>query len=129
MSAAPTGIKGRCAHCQYTLVLKPWQLNAMAINEPFACHHCHKALQLSCPTQIRRFKSLDTLTLLRASMRVMVAAALLVALVMEWVGMLSVIEQLNFSLVAVFIYFVVMRYARHRQLVTLVLQAAKAGAD
>lgn len=129
MSAAPIGIKGRCAHCQYTLVLKPWQLNAMAINEPFACHHCQKALQLSCPVQIRRFKLLDSLTLLRASMRVMIAATLLVALAMEWLGMLTVIEQLNFSLLAILIYFAVMRYARHRQHIILILQAAKMGSD
>ncbi|WP_347904032.1 hypothetical protein [Pseudomonas purpurea] len=129
MTAAPIGIKGRCAHCQITLLLKPWQLNAIAINEAFACSHCQQTLQLSCPKQIKRFKSLDALAMLRASMIVLVSTALLVALVLEWVGLLSVVEQLNISLVAVFVYFVVMRLARHRQHMTLILQAARAHAD
>lgn len=129
MTVASLGIKGRCAHCQSTLDLKPWQLNAMAINETFACSQCQKSLRLSCPTQIKRLKALDSLAMLRASLRVMIATALLVALVMEWVGLLTVIEQLNFSLIAVFIYFVVMLIARRRQHLTLLLQAAKAHSD
>ncbi|MGE8152979.1 hypothetical protein ACQKP5_17230 [Pseudomonas vancouverensis] len=129
MAAATTGIQGRCAHCQRTLLLKPWQLNAIAINEPFTCTYCQKALQLNDPKQLKRFKSLDSLGLLRASMRVMVCTALLVALVMEWLGMLSVIEQLNASLISVFVYFAVVRYAHHRQHMTLMLEAAKAHAD
>lgn len=126
MTAASLGIKGRCAHCQFTLELKTWELNAMAIDESFACSHCQKFLRLSCPTQIKRLKALDSLAMLRASLRVMIATALLVALVMEWVGMLTGIEQLNFSLIAVFIYFAVMLIARRRQHLTLILQAAKA---
>lgn len=129
MAAASLGIKGRCAHCQFTLELKPWELNAMAINETFTCSHCQKSLRLSCPSEIKRLKALDSLSMLRASLRVMIATALLVALVMEWVGMLTGIEQLNFSLIAVFIYFVVMRRARRRQHLTLVLQAARAHSD
>jgi hypothetical protein len=113
------------------LLLQPWQLNAIAIDEAFACTHCQKQLQLRCPEQIRRFKSLDSFSLLRASLRVMVCTALLVALVMEWVGMLSVIEQLNASLIAIFAYFAVIRYFRQRQRqhLTLILEAAKAHAD
>ncbi|MVW89530.1 hypothetical protein EI969_26960 [Pseudomonas sp. PB101] len=129
MSAATVGVQGRCAHCQRTLRLQPWQLNAIAINEAFACAHCQKQVQLRCPAQIRRFKSLDSFTPLRASLRVMVCTALLVALVMEWVGMLSVIEQLNASLIAVFVYFAVVRYFRQRQHLTLILEAAKAHVD
>ncbi|EJM94340.1 MULTISPECIES: hypothetical protein [unclassified Pseudomonas] len=129
MSFATTGIQGHCAHCGCTLLLKPWQLNAIAIHEAFACSHCHKALQLSDPKQIRRIKSLDSLAMLRASTLVMVCTALLVALVMEWVGMLSVVEQLNFSLIAILVYFAVIRFARHRQHMTLILEAAKAHAD
>ncbi|WP_223450622.1 MULTISPECIES: hypothetical protein [unclassified Pseudomonas] len=129
MSFATTGIQGHCAHCGCTLLLEPWQLNAIAIHEAFACSHCHKALQLSDPKQIRRIKSLDSLAMLRASTLVMVCTALLVALVMEWVGMLSAVEQLNFSLIAILVYFAVIRFARHRQHMTLILEAAKAHAD
>ena len=129
MSVATMGVQGRCAHCQRTLRLQPWQLNAIAINETFACTHCQKPVQLRCPAQIRRFKSLDSFALLRASLRVMVCTALLVALVMEWVGMLSVVEQLNASLIAIFVYFAVVRYFRQRQHLTLILEAAKAHTD
>jgi Zn ribbon nucleic-acid-binding protein len=129
MSVATTGVQGRCAHCQRTLRLQPWQLNAIAINEAFACAHCQKHVQLRCPEQIKRFKSLDSFSLLRASLRVMVCTALLVALVMEWLGMLSVIEQLNASLIAIFVYFAVVRYFRRRQHLTLILEAARAHAD
>jgi hypothetical protein len=129
MSAATIGIQGRCAHCQRTLRLQPWQLNAIAINEAFTCTHCQKRVQLCCPEQLRRFKSLDSFSLLRASLRMMVCTTLLVALVMEWLGMLSVIEQLNASLIAIFVYFAVVRYFRQRQHLTLVLEAAKAHAD
>lgn len=126
MSAATIGILGRCAHCQRTLLLEPWQLNAIAINEAFTCSHCEKALELNDPQQLKRFKSLDSLALLRASTLVMVCTALLVALVMEWIGLLSVVEQLNFSLLAILVYFGVVRFARHRQHITLTLEAAKA---
>lgn len=129
MTATTIGIKGRCAHCQITLALKPWQLNAIAINETFACLHCQKALQLNCPKQLKRLKSLDSLTMLRASMILLTSTTLLVALVMEWVGFISVMEQLNSSLIALLLYFIILRFARHRQRMTLVLQAAKAHAD
>ncbi|MGE8190590.1 hypothetical protein [Pseudomonas sp. NPDC086278] len=129
MSVATTGVQGHCAHCGSTRLLEPWQLNAIAIDESFACSQCHKALQLRDPKQIKRFKSLDSLTLLRASTRVTVCTALLVALVMEWVGILSVVEQLNFSLIAILFYCAVIQFARHRQHITLVLEAAKAHVD
>jgi hypothetical protein len=111
------------------LRLQPWQLNAIAINEAFACAHCQKHLQLRCPEQIRRFKFLDSFSLLRASLRIMVCTALLVALVMEWVGMLSIIEQLNASLIVIFVYFAVIRYFRRRQHLTLILEAARVHVD
>lgn len=129
MSSATIGIQGRCAHCETTLVLEPWQLNAIAINESFACSHCHKALKLSDPHQIKRLKSVDSLAMLRASTLVTVCTALLVALVMEWIRLISVVEQLNFSLIAILIYFGVVQYARHKQHMTLILEAAKAHAD
>ncbi len=86
MAVATLGIQGRCAHCQRTLLLKPWQLNAIAINEAFTCTHCQKALQLYDPKQIRRFKSLDSLAMLKASLLIMICSTLLVALVLEWIG-------------------------------------------
>ena len=76
MTATSPGITGQCVHCQVTLMLKPWQLNAMAINEAFTCHHCQKSLQISGPAELKRLKALDSLTLLRASLRVMIASAL-----------------------------------------------------
>ncbi|KAB0490108.1 hypothetical protein [Pseudomonas vancouverensis] len=126
MSAATTGIQGHCAHCQRTLLLKPWQLNAIAINEPFTCTYCQKTLRLNDPKQIKRFKSLDSLALLKASLLIMICTALLVALVLEWMGLISVLEQLNFSLGAIFVYFIALRLARQRQHMTLILEAAKA---
>jgi Zn ribbon nucleic-acid-binding protein len=129
MAVATLGIQGRCGHCQRTLLLKPWQLNAIAINEAFTCSHCQKALQLSDPKQIRRFKTLDSLAMLKASLLIMICSTLLVALVLEWIGMLSVVEQLNISLVAIFVYFVALRFARQRQHMTLILEAAKAHVD
>ncbi|MGJ7513920.1 hypothetical protein ACSFE6_06230 [Pseudomonas baetica] len=129
MTVVTLGIQGHCAHCQCTLLLKPWQLNAIAINEPFTCSHCQKALQLNDPKQIKRFKSLDSLALLKASLLIMVCTALLVALVLEWIGLISVVEQLNFSLVAIFVYFISVRLARQRQHMTLILDAAKAHVD
>jgi Zn ribbon nucleic-acid-binding protein len=129
MSVATLGIQGHCAHCQRTLLLTPWQLNAIAINEVFTCSHCQKTLQLNDPKQIKRFKSLDSIAMLKASLLVTVCTALLVALVLEWVGILSVIEQLNFSLLAVFVYFIALRFARQRQHMTLILEAAKAHVD
>ncbi|WP_338800797.1 hypothetical protein V9L13_24830 [Pseudomonas sp. RSB 5.4] len=129
MSVVTLGVQGRCAHCQTTQVLKPWQLNAIAINEPFTCNHCQKTLELRCPVQIKRFKSLDSLGLLRFSASVTVCTALLVALVMEWIGLLDVTEQLNASLIVLFVYFALLRFVHHRQHMTLILEAAKAHGD
>lgn len=120
---AAIGTRGHCAHCTITFELKPWQLNAIAINEPFDCPYCQRILQLRCPKQLRQFKALDHLALVRPSMVVLTCLALMVALVAEWVGLLSVIEQLNISLVTVLIHFMVLRYARYRQRMTLNLQA------
>eukprot|EP01030_Chromulinospumella_sphaerica_P018739 gene18739-18609_t len=83
MTATTPGVKGHCAHCDITFVLKPWQLNAIALNEPFDCPYCHKVLLLNCPRQLRQLKSLDNLALLRPSMLVLTCVALLVALVVE----------------------------------------------
>jgi len=125
MTAAIVGVRGHCAHCDICYELKPWQLNAIAINEPFECPYCHKTLQPSCPRQLKQFRSLDNLALLRPSMIVLTSSALLVALVAEWVGVISVVGQLNVSLMAVLIYFATLRYARHRQRMTLTLKEVK----
>ncbi|MBN0978134.1 hypothetical protein JTY93_22525 [Pseudomonas hygromyciniae] len=123
MTETAAGVKGHCAHCDITFALKPWQLNAIALDEPFDCPYCHKVLQLNCPKQLRQLKSLDNLALLRPSMLVLTSVALLVALVVEWVGLISKIGQLNVSLVAILIHFLTLRHARHRHRMTLMLQA------
>lgn len=119
---AAISIKGRCAHCEITFELKPWQMNAIAIREPFDCPYCQQILQLNCPRQLRRFKALDHWALVRPGMIVLTCVALIVALVTEWVGLISVIGQLNVSLVIVLMHFLVLRYTRHRQRMTLELQ-------
>ncbi|MBK5439847.1 hypothetical protein JFV30_24450 [Pseudomonas sp. TH32] len=125
MTAAIVGVRGHCVLCKVSFELKPWQLNAIAINEPFECPYCHKGVEPSCPKQLKQFKSLDNLGLLRPSMIVLTSAALLVALVAEWIGLISVAGQLNVSLMAVLIYFMTLRYARHRQRMTLTLREVK----
>lgn len=125
MTNAVVGVRGHCIHCDMSFELKPWQLNAIAMDVPFDCSYCHKGVQPSCPKQLKQFKSLDNLGLLRPSMIVLTSAALLVALVAEWIGLISVIGQLNVSLMAVLIYFMTLRYARHRQRMTLTLCEVK----
>ncbi|MGR2706139.1 hypothetical protein [Pseudomonas sp. AU10] len=120
---AVIGVKGHCAHCDITFSLKPWQLNAIAIHEPFGCPYCQRILQLNCPKQQRQFKSLDHWAMVRPSMIVLTCVVMVVALVAEWVGLISMIGQLNISLVVVLVHFLVLRYARHRQRLTLDLQA------
>ena len=118
------GIKGHCAHCDITFELKPWQLNAIAIHEPFECPYCQRTLQLNCPKQLRQFKALDHWALVHPSMVILTCMVLIVALLAEWVGLLGVIGQLNISLVVVLFHFLALRYAQHRQRMTLNLQAA-----
>ena len=67
--AAAIGIKGHCAQCNMTFELKPWQLNAIAIDIPFDCTYCHCGLQLGCVKQLRQFRALDQWALVRPSMR------------------------------------------------------------
>ncbi|MBD8092669.1 hypothetical protein IFT48_21985 [Pseudomonas fluorescens] len=117
------GIKGHCAHCDITFELKPWQLNAIAIGEPFACPYCQRVLALNCPRQLRQFKSLDHWAMVHPSMMVLTSAVLIAAMVAEWLGLLSMIGQLNVSLLVVLIHFLMLRYVRHRQRLTLELQA------
>ena len=119
------GIKGHCAHCNITFELKPWQLNAIAIDEPFECPYCQRILQAGCPRQLRRLKSLDHLALVSPSMMVLTCAVLIVALVAEWVGLISMLGQLNVSLVVLLVHFLALRYARYRQRITLDLQVVK----
>ncbi|OPA93142.1 hypothetical protein BFW86_03470 [Pseudomonas fluorescens] len=123
---AAIGIKGHCAHCDITFVLKPWQLNAIAIEEPFDCPYCQQILQLSCPRQMRQFKSLGHWALVRPSMTMLTCAVLIVALVAEWLGLISLVGQLNVSLVVILMHFLSLRYARYRQRMTLQLQIAVA---
>ncbi|AMS20171.1 hypothetical protein AYK59_08540 [Pseudomonas synxantha] len=120
--AAAIGIKGHCAQCDMTFELKPWQLNAIAVDIPFDCTYCHCGLQLCCLKQLRRFRALDQWALVRPSMIMLTCATLVVALIAEWLGLLSMIAQFNLSLVTVLIHFLVVRYARHRQRMTLKLQ-------
>jgi hypothetical protein len=120
---AVIGIKGHCTHCDMTFELKPWQLNAIAIDEPFGCRYCHSCLQLCCHKQLRQFRALDQWAMVRPGMVILTSATLLMALVAEWVGLLSVIGQFNISLMAVLVHFLIVRYARHRQKMTLNLQA------
>ena len=119
------GIKGHCAHCDITFELKPWQLNAIAIEEPFECPYCQRILQAGCPRQLRRLKSLDHWALVSPSMMVLTCGVLTVALVAQWVGFISVIGQLNLSLVVLLVHFLALRYARHRQRFTLDLHVVK----
>lgn len=118
------GIKGHCAHCDITFELKPWQLNAIAIREPFDCPYCQWVLELNCPRQLRQFKSLDHWAMVHPSMMVLTSVVLIVAMVAEWLGLLSMIGQLNVSLLLVLIHFLMLRYVRHRQRLTLDLQVA-----
>ncbi|CAI8815108.1 MULTISPECIES: hypothetical protein [Pseudomonas] len=117
------GVKGHCAHCDITFELKPWQLNAIAIEEPFDCPYCQRVLELNCPRQLRHFKALDHWALVCPSMAVLTCVVLIVALVTEWIGLISVVGQLNVSLVVLLVHFLVLRYVRHRQRMTLNLQA------
>ncbi|WDU61524.1 hypothetical protein LRS56_22275 [Pseudomonas poae] len=120
------GIRGHCTHCGIRFELKPWQLNAIAIEEPFDCPDCHRILQLRCPRQMHRFKSLDHWAMVRPSMRVLTCVVLIVALVAEWVGLISIVGQLNVSLVVMLVHFLALRYARYRQRITLDLQVVAA---
>ena len=81
---------------------------------------------MGCAKQLRQFRALDQWALVRPSMIMLTCATLLVALVAEWLGLLSVNAQFNISLVAVLIHLLVVRYARHRQTMTLNLQAISA---
>ena len=116
------GIKGHCAHCDITFELKPWQLNAISIEEPFDCPYCHRILQLKCPRQLRQLRTLDHWALVRPSMAVLTCVVLIVALVAEWVGLISLVGQLNVSLVVLLVHFLALRYARYRQHITLDLK-------
>ncbi|MGY2376871.1 hypothetical protein ACW9IB_20415 [Pseudomonas sp. SDO524_S393] len=119
------GIKGHCAHCEITFELKSWQVNAISIDEPFDCPYCQRVLQLCCPRELRRFKSLEHWALVRPGMVVLTCIVLIVALVMEWLGLISVIGQLNVSLVVLLVHFLTLRYARYRQHVILNLEAGR----
>lgn len=119
-----SGVQGRCAHCQTLLDLEPWQLNAMAMQEHFNCKHCQRPLKLSCPEQIRRFKALGSLATVRATMIVLCATVLLVTLVLEWVGLVSLTQQLSISALMLASYLLVMGIARRRLRRPLLLQVA-----
>ncbi|SDX51730.1 hypothetical protein [Pseudomonas salomonii] len=120
---AVIGIKGHCAHCDITFELKPWQLNAIAIREPFDCPYCQWVLEVNCPRQLRQFKSLDHWAMVHPSLMVLTSVVLIVAMVAEWLGLISMVGQLNVSLLGVLIHFLMLRYVRHRQRLTLELQA------
>lgn len=119
-----SGVQGRCAHCQTLLDLEPWQLNAMAMLEHFNCKHCQRPLKLRCPEQIRRFTALGSLATVRATMIVLCATVLLVTLVLEWVGLVSLAQQLSISALMLASYLLVMGIARRRLRRPLLLQVA-----
>lgn len=119
------GIRGHCAHCDMTFELKPWQLNAIAIHEPFECAYCQSCVKLNCSRQLRQFRALRQWALVRPSMIILTCATLLVALLAEWLGLLSVMGQFNISLVTLLVHFAVLRYARYRQRLTLNLQTVR----
>ncbi len=120
---AAIGVKGHCAHCDITFELKPWQLNAIAIQEPFDCPYCERVLQLGCPRQLRQFQALSQWAVVRPGMVALTCVVLAVAMVAEWVGLISVIAQLNLSVLVLLTHFLVLRYVRYRQRMTLDLQA------
>ncbi|WP_124428662.1 hypothetical protein [Pseudomonas sp. R2-37-08W] len=98
-------------------------MNAIAIDEPFVCTYCHACLQRCCQKQLSQFRALDQWALVRPSMIMLTCATLLAALFAEWLGLLTVIGQFNISLTTLLIHCLVLRYARHRQMMTLNLQA------
>ena len=53
---------------------------------------------------------------------VLTSAVLIVAMVAEWLGLISMVGQLNVSLIVVLMHFLTLRYVRHRQRLTLDLQ-------
>lgn len=127
MNASPTGIRGICPNCRAPLQLQPWQLNALAIDEPFACHQCQAALQLDCPRQLKRLRGLGTLSLIHAATLVLVFAALLIVLVVEKMGLISQAWQWAISLGALLIYGGVHLYAWRERRMAVTLQVARGG--
>lgn len=119
---AVIGIKGHCAHCDIRFELMPWQLNAIAIAEPFDCPYCKRVLHLNCPRQLRRFRALSHWALVRPGMVAMTCMVLIVALVGSWVGLISAVCQFSVSLGVLLTHFLALRYARYRQQITLDLQ-------
>ena len=121
MNASPTGIRGICPNCHTPLQLQPWQLNALVIEEPFACDRCQAALRLDCPRQLKRLRSLGTLHLIHAGTLVLVIAALLIVLVVEKMGLIGQAWQWTISLGALLTYGLVRVHAwrERRMAVTL----------
>ena len=78
MNASPTGIGSECPNCRAPLQLQPWQLNALVIDEPFACQQCQAALRLEGTEQLRRLRRLGTLSLIHAAALVLAVATLLI---------------------------------------------------
>ena len=72
---------------------------------------------------MRKLRTLDHWALVHPGMMVLTCMVLIVALVAEWVGLVSVIGQLNVSLVVVLVHGLALRYARYRQRLTLSLEA------
>lgn len=121
MNASPTGIRSVCPNCRAPLQLQPWQLNALVIDEPFACHQCQAALRLDGPKQLRRLRSLGTLSLIHAAALVLMVATLLIGLVVAKMGLINLGWQWAISLGALLLYGGVRLHAwrERRQLVTL----------
>lgn len=120
------GVSGVCTHCGNTLKLACWQLNAIAIREGIVCPHCSRYLKLNCAQQRKDLKNLDHLATLRVSMMIFSASSMLVAMVLEWVGLISVLAQFNFSLIMLYLYIYTLRRTREKHRITLILQAGGA---
>jgi uncharacterized membrane protein len=117
------GISGICTHCRNTLELASWQINAIAIREDIVCPYCGRHLGLICSRQRKVLKNLDHLAVLRFSMLIFSFSSMLVAMVLEWMGLISVLAQFNFSLVMLAAYLYTLRYTREKHRITLILQA------
>ncbi|WP_166360679.1 hypothetical protein [Pseudomonas akapageensis] len=123
MNNRKLGISGICTHCRNKLELASWQINAIAIRVDIVCPHCNQPLGLKCSRQRKALKNLDHLTTLRVSMLIFTASSMLVALVLEWIGLISVLAQLNFSLIMFYLYLYTLRRTREKHRLTLTLQA------
>lgn len=125
MNASPTGIGSECPNCRAPLQLQPWQLNALVIDEPFACQQCQAALRLEGTEQLRRLRRLGTLSLIHAAALVLAVATLLIGVVVEKMGLISQGGQWAISLGALLGYGGVWMHAWRERHQVVRLQAVR----